>query len=145
MAVLASDLPSQPSLPRVGWLFRLWLRPVTSNSGDLQLLPPGVVHLPLAMLRNLVGLPEGDSPVQEQPQPGPHGMRPGFYHDKLTLGDGLQLIRRHEGPFCHLEGLAVFSFAPADGAGLYCVTTQGLGKHVSGLAIGREAAKDGAG
>ena len=53
-----------------------------------------------------------------------------------------QPVRCHEGPLRHLEGLAVLPLTPADGAGLYRVAAQGPGKHLGGLAAGREAAKN---
>lgn len=117
--------------------------PESLNDGVLQLLPSGVVHPALAALRHLIGFPEGDPPVQEQPQPCPHGVGAGFHHHELPLGDGLQLVRGHKGPFRHLEGLAVLPLAPADGAGLHGVATQCLRQHLGRLAVGGKAAENG--
>lgn len=136
-------LSSLPSLWRVGCFLLLRLCPIPLDDGGLQLLPPGVVHFPLTMIWRLVRVPEGDAPIQEQPQPCPHGVGAGFHHNKFTLGDGLQLVRRHKGPLHHLEGLTVLSFAPADGTGLDRIASQGSGQHIGGLAVGSEAAKDG--
>ena len=82
----AAGLGSRPSLPReVAFFFPFRPGPKSVLDRLLQFLPSGVVHLPLAMLRHLVWVPKGDAPVQEQPQPGFHGMRAGFHHHKITL------------------------------------------------------------
>ena len=94
------------------------------------------------MLWGLVRFPEGDAPVEEQPQPRPHRVGASFHHHELAFWDGLQLIRRHEGALRHLEGLAVFPLAPADRAGLHGVAAQRAGQFLGGLAVGCEAAEN---
>ena len=44
-----------------------------------------VIHFPGSFLRHLVRLPKGDAPLQEQPQPGAHGVSAGFHDDEVTL------------------------------------------------------------
>ena len=72
-----------------------------------------------------------------------HGMGAGLHHHKLSLWNGFQLIRRHECPLHHLQGLAGIVFPPGDGAGEDGAAAQGLGQHLRCLALGREAAEDG--
>lgn len=114
-------------------------RPV---DGAGQLRFAGVVDLPGGLLRNLVGLPEGDPPLQEQPQAGLHGVGARFHDDEVPLGDGLELIRGHERPLNHLQALAGVVLSPGDGATHDGAAAQGLGQHLGGLAVGGEAAEN---
>ena len=92
----------------------------------------GRTKLEGGLIRDIIihGLPEGISQL---------AMGTGFHHHELTFGNGLQLVRRHKRPLRHLEGLAVFPFAPADGAGLHRVAAQGAGELIGGLTVGRES------
>ena len=45
---------------------------------------------------------KGDPPLQEKPQTGTHGMATGFHHNELSLGEGFQLVRRHQRLSSHL-------------------------------------------
>ena len=103
----------------------------------------GVVDLPGGPLGYLVGLPKSDPPLQEQPQAGPHGMSASFHDDKVSLRDGLELIRGHKRPLNHLETLAAIVLSPGDGTAHHGAAAQGLGQHLGGLAVGCEAAEDG--
>ena len=113
---------------------------LVDGTGQLRLA--GVVDLPGCPLGHLVGLPKSDPPLQEQPQAGLHGMGPGFHDDEVSLGDGLELIRGHKGPFNHLEALAGIVLPPGDGTTHHGAAAQGLGQHLGGLAVWGKAAKN---
>ena len=118
---------------------------VTAEDRLLQLLLVGIGHGTCGPLRQQIRITEGDAPVQEEPEPCLHGVRPRLHHYKLALGDGLQFIRRHERPLHHLEGAAgaVFSAALAHRTAHDGAAAQGLGQHLGGLRVGGEAAEDG--
>lgn len=97
------------------------------------------------MIWRLVLLPEGDAPIQKQPQTGLHGMGAGFHDHELPLGNGLQFVRCHERPLHHLQRLAGFAFSFADRAALYGLAAQRFGQHFRCLALRREATKNRAG
>ena len=65
-----------------------------------------------------------------------------FHHHKLSLGDGLQFVWRHERALHHLQGLAAL-LALADGAGEHRAAAKGGGECFGGFALGRKAAEDG--
>ena len=110
--------------------------------GTGQFCLAGIVHLSGGLLRHLVGFPEGNPPLQEQPQAGLHGVCACFHDDEVPLGDGLELVRGHEGPLDHLEALAGVILPPGDGAAHHGAAAQSLREHFGGLAVGREAAED---
>ena len=85
---------------------------------------------------------KGDAPIQKETQFGAHGMRSRFHHHKLSLGDGLQFVWRHERALYHLQGLAAL-LALADGAGEHRAAAKGGGEGLGGFALGRKAAEDG--
>lgn len=114
---------------------------MTPEDGLLQIPSAGVGDLPLGTLRNLIGLPEPDAPVQEQPQLHPHGMHAGFHYDEAAFRHGFELVRRHEGPLHHLEGLAGIVFPPADGAAHDGSAAQRTGELLSRLTPRRKAAE----
>ena len=104
---------------------------------------PGVGHRPVAFVRNRVRLSKGDPPLEEQLQLYLHGVDTGFHHNELALGHGLQLVRGHEGPLDHLQGLGTAVLALAYVASLSCPAAQGFAHHLGGFAVGSEAAEDG--
>ena len=116
------------------------LDPALKNS-VLQLLLIGIGYGPGGLLLQDVRFPEGDSPVQEEPKPGPHGMGAGFHDHKLPLGDGFQLVRRHQGPLCHLQSLG-FILPGTDVAGEGCAAAHGFGQDLGGLTLRRKTAKN---
>lgn len=77
----------------------------------LQLPAIGIGHLPGALLRDLIGLTEGDAPFKEQLEDGAHGIGSGFCDDEVSLFHAFQFIRRHERTLNHLQGLAGIVFA----------------------------------
>ena len=89
----------------------------------------------------LVGFSKGDSPIQEQPQTGAHGVSARLHNHKFTLGDSLQLIRRHKRTAHHLNGCAAV-LPLVDGAALHGLVAQGFGQHFGSLALWSEAAKN---
>ena len=117
--------------------------PIACLDAPLQLLPAGVPDPPLGPLRGLVGFPEGDPPVQEEPQPGPHGVGPRLHHHELPLGQALELVRSQQGPLHHLEGPGAIPLSRAHRAGEDRPAAQGLGEGLRRLALGGEAAEDG--
>jgi len=66
-----------------------------------------------------------------------------FHDDEVPLGDGLELVRGHEGPLDHLEALVGVVLPPGDGAAHHGAAAQSLGQHFGGLAVGGKAAEDG--
>lgn len=70
-------------------------------------------------------------------------MTASFHHDKFSLGEGFQLIRRHQLLPSHLQGLAGVVFALVNITSLNRAATQRLGQHLCCLASGREAAEYG--
>ena len=111
------------------------------GAGQLRLA--GVVYLAGGPLWHLVGRPKGDSPLQEQPQAGLHGVGARFHNDEVPLGYGLELVRGHERPLNHLEALAGVVLPPGDGAAHDGAAAQGLGQHLGGLAVGGDASENG--
>lgn len=74
------------------------------------------------MIWRLVLLPEGDAPVQKQPQPGLHWMGACLHDHERTLGNGFQLIGCHKRTLHHLQRLVGFALPLADGTALYGLT-----------------------
>ena len=72
-------------------------------------------------------------------------MSASFHDDKVSLRDGLELIRGHKRPLNHLETLAAIVLSPGDGTAHHGAAAQGLGQHLRCLALRREAAEDGSG
>ena len=66
-----------------------------------------------------------------------------FHDDEVPLGDGLELVRGHEGPLDHLDALVGVALPPGDGAAHHGAAAQSLGQHFGGLAVGGKAAEDG--
>ena len=66
-----------------------------------------------------------------------------FHDDEVPLGDGLELVRGHEGPLDHLDALVGVVLPPGDGAAHHGAAAQSLGQHFGGLAVGGKAAEDG--
>ena len=94
----------------------------------LQIHPVGIGHRSVGSLRHHKRLPEGDTPIQEKLEPGPHGMCAGFHDDKAALGNGFQLVGRQQGTLHHLEALAGIVLAPAHRAGEDGAAAQGFGR-----------------
>lgn len=70
-------------------------------------------------------------------------MAAGFHHDKFSLGEGFQLIRRHQRLSGHLQRLAGVVFALIDITRLHGAAAQRLGQHLCCLAPGCEASEYG--
>ena len=65
-----------------------------------------------------------------------------FHDDEVPLGDGLELVRGHEGPLDHLEALVGVVLPPGDGAAHHGAAAQGLGQLHRRLAGRGETAED---
>lgn len=115
---------------------------VAPEDSTLQFPLAGIGHFSGGLLRNRVWFTKGDAPFQKQPQPGLHGMGSCFHDYEMSLGNRFQLVSGHKGALDHLEGLAGIILALADGTGHDGAAAQGLGQHLSGLAVGGESAED---
>ena len=94
------------------------------------------------MFRRGIDRIEGNAPIKEQPQLRLHGMCTGFHHHKATLGNGFQLIRRHQWTLYHLQALAEIVLPLTDRAAEYRAAAEGFGKLLCRLAVGGKAAED---
>ena len=94
------------------------------HDGAGQRILVGIIDPSGRLFLHTVFLLEGDSPFEEQAQAGTHGVASGLLHDEAALGDGLELVRRHEWPLHHLERLAAL-LALTDGAGEHRAATGG--------------------
>lgn len=69
-------------------------------------------------------------------------MRARLHHNKFSLGNGLELVRRHKRALYHLERLTAL-LALTDGAGQHCPAPQRRGERLRCLALRCKAAEDG--
>ena len=86
---------------------------------------------------------EGNTPFQEETKSGLHWVAASFHHDEVAFGNGPQLVRCHQRPFYHLQGLTGVILALAHRAGLHCAGAEVFGQHFRSLAARRKTAEDG--
>ena len=103
----------------------------------------GIGHRSVSLIRNRVRLSESNAPLEEQLQLHLHGVGPGFHHNELAFGHGLQLVWGHERPLNHLQGLGAAVLALADRSALHGPAAQGFAHHLGGFAVGSKATEDG--
>ena len=70
-------------------------------------------------------------------------MRPRFHHHKAALGNGFQLVRRHQWTLYHLQALAGIVLPLTDRAAEHRAAAQRFGELLRRLTVGRKAAEDG--
>ena len=95
------------------------------------------------MFRCGIGRIEGNAPIEKQLQLCLHGVCSGFHHHKAALGNGFQLVRRHQRTFHHLQALAGIVLPLTDRAAEYRAAAQRFGELFRRLTVGRKAAEDG--
>ncbi|MPN38413.1 hypothetical protein SDC9_185937 [bioreactor metagenome] len=109
----------------------------------LQCLLVSIVYLTLGFFLHGHGLSKGDTPIEKQPEPRSDWVRASFHDNEASLGERFQLVRCHQRPLHHLQGLAGVVFPTADAAAHDGAAAQRLGKNLGGLAVRSEAAEDG--
>ena len=94
------------------------------------------------MFRGGIWLTEGNAPIKEQLQLCLHGVCSRFHYHEVAFRKRLQLVRRHQGPFYHLQALAGIVFSFADRAAQYRAVAQRFRELLRRLTVGREATED---
>lgn len=69
-------------------------------------------------------------------------MASGLLHDKAAFWNRLELIRRQQGAFHHLQALAGIVFPAAHGAGEHRAAAEGFGEGICRLTVRSKAAAD---
>lgn len=101
----------------------------------------GILHLSISVLSNGIGMVfvKLNTPFEEQFEVDAHGMDAGLHHNKITLGQGLQLIGCEERSLHHLQGFRWIVLASGYRSGHNCAATQGFRQRIGRRAVWRKA------
>ena len=80
-----------------------------------------------------------NTPFEEQLEMDSHRVDAGLHHNKITLGQGLQLIGCEERPLHHLQGFRGIVLASGYRSGHNCAATQGFRQCIGRRAVWRKA------